>query len=220
MNLQTHSLCEMIDALPEQSTLVLHEVSWADYEAMLALFPDSPRFRLSYDRGTLQIVTLSPRHERLKSLFIPLLTVLAEACNLNLVSLGSTTFKRADAAIGLEPDDCYYMHQAERMAGRDSIDLAVDPPPDLVGEVDIIHPSLDKLPIYASLGVPEIWRHDGHTLQFLHLHAEQYIVTPESDFFPGLRAVTLSDFVRQGNEHGIIPMIRAFRAWVRAHYQP
>lgn len=220
MNVQTHSLCEMIETLPESSTLVLHGVSWAEYEAILALLPDTPRFRLSYDQGTLQIMTLSPRHERLKSLFTPLLTVLAEEQNLNLVSLGSTTFKRAGAARGLEPDDCYYLHQVERIAGRDTIDLTVDPPPELVVEVDITHPSQDKLPIYGSLGVLEVWRHDGHTLQFLCLHGEQYTATPESVLFPGLPAATLADFVRQGNAYGIIPMVRAFRAWVRANFQP
>jgi Uma2 family endonuclease len=216
MNVQTQSLREMIEVLPENSILVLHEVSWAEYEAMLALLPDTARFRISYDQGTLQIMTLSPRHERLKSLFTPLLTVLAEARNLNLVSLGSTTFKRAGAARGLEPDDCYYIHQAERMAGQDTIDLDVDPPPELVIEVDITHPSQDKLPIYGSLGVMEIWRYDGQALQFLRRHEEQYRATAESVLFPGVPATTLADFVRQGDAQGIIPMVRAFRAWVVA----
>jgi len=219
MNLQTSSLFEIIEALPASSTLLLHEVSWPEYEDLLALLPDNPRFRLSYDQGTLQIMTLSPRHERLKSLFTPLLTVLTEELNLNLVGLGSTTFRLAEAARGLEPDDCYYIHQAERMAGQDTIDLATDPPPDLVVEVDISHPSLDKFPIYASLRVPEVWRHDGHTLQFFRLIGERYTQTPQSDLFPLLPAEVLAGFVQQGNQHGIIPMIRAFRDWVRTHCQ-
>src|SRR6266446_6019689 len=115
MSVQTTSLCEIIEALPASSTLLVHEVSWAEYETLPACVPDNPRFRLSYDRGTLEIMTLSPRHERLKSLFTPLLTVLTEELNLNLVGLGSTTFRRAEAARGLEPDDCYYIPQAERM---------------------------------------------------------------------------------------------------------
>ena len=217
MNVQTSSLLEIIEALPGNSTLLLHEVSWAEYEDLLALLPDNPRFRLSYDQGTLQIMTLSPRHERLKSLFMPLLTVLTEEQNLNLVGLGSTTFKLPEAARGLEPDDCYYIPQAERMAGQDTIDLATDPPPDLVVEVDITHPSLDKFPIYASLRVPEVWRHDGDTLQFFRLHDERYTQTLVSGLFPMLPAEVLASFVQQGREHGIIPMIRAFRDWVRAH---
>src|ERR1041385_2476643 len=107
MNVQTHSLLETMETLPANSTLLLHEVSWAEYEDLLALLPDTPRFRLSYDQGTLEIRTLSPRHERLKSLFTPLLTVLTEELNLNLVGLGSPTFRRVEAASGLAPDDCY-----------------------------------------------------------------------------------------------------------------
>jgi Uma2 family endonuclease len=220
MNVQTSSLCETIATLPDSSTLLLHEVSWAEYEDLLALLPDNPRFRLSYDRGTLQIMTLSPRHERLKSLFTPLLAVLTEELNLNLVGLGSTTFRRAEAARGLEPDDCYYIPHAEQMAGQDTIDLATDPPPDLVVEVDISHPSLNKFPIYASLRVPEVWRHDGNTLQFFRLTGERYTQTVESGLFPLLSAEVLAGFVQQGKEHGIIPMMRTFRDWVRAHRQP
>jgi Uma2 family endonuclease len=219
MNVQTNSLLETMETLPANSTLLLHEVSWAEYEDLLALLPDTPRFRLSYDQGTLEIMILSPRHERLKSLFTPLLTVLTEELNLNLVGLGSTTFRRVEVARGLEPDDCYYIHQAERMAGQDIIDLATDPPPDLVVEVDIPHPSLDKFPIYASLRVPEVRRHDGDTLQVFRLRGEQYMLTPESGVFPWLPAEVLARFVQQGNEHGVIPMVRAFRHWVRAHRQ-
>jgi Uma2 family endonuclease len=220
MNVQTSSLLETIETLPASSTLLLHEVSWTEYEDLLALLPDNPRFRLSYDQGTLEIMTLSPRHERLKSLFAHLLAVLTEELNLNLVGLGSTTFRLAEAARGLEPDDCYYMQQAERMVGQDTIDLATDPPPDLVVEVDISHPSLDKFPIYASLRVPEVWRHNGDTLQFFRLVEEHYTQTPESGLFPLLPAEVLAGFVQQGREHGIIPMIRAFRDWMRAHRQP
>jgi Uma2 family endonuclease len=219
MHVQTHSLFEVIEALPASSTLLLHEVSWAEYEDLLALLPDNPRLRLSYNQGTLEIMTLSSRHERLKSLFAPLLTVLTEELDLNLVGLGSTTFRLTDAARGTEPDDCYYIHQAEQMAGRDPIDLATDPPPDLVVEVDISHPSLDKFPIYASLRVPEVWRHDGDTVYFFRLTGERYTQTSVSGVFPLLPAETLTGFVRQGSEHGIIPMIRAFRDWVRAHRQ-
>ena len=104
--------------------------------------------------------------------------------------------------------------------GRDTIDLTIDPPPDLVVEVDISHPSLDKFPIYVSLGVPEVWRHDGDTLQVFRLDGDRYTSTPESGLFPFLPAEVLAGFVQQGIAHGIIPMIRAFRLWVRVHRQP
>jgi Uma2 family endonuclease len=217
MSVETISLLEALEALPAGSTLLLHEVGWAEYERLLAQLPDSSRFRISYDQGTLEIMTLSSRHESLKSLFAHLLAVLAEELDLNLVGLGSTTLRLAEASKGTEPDDCYYIQHAERIAGRDTIDLATDPPPDLVVEVDISHPSLDKLPIYASLRVPEIWRHDGHVIQFFHLVGDRYMEADVSSVFQFLLADVLTGFVRKGKEQGIIPMIRAFREWVVAH---
>lgn len=186
MPVQTSSLYDIVTALPDNSTLLLHEVSWAEYEALLALIIDQPRFRLNYDQGTLEIMTTSPRHERLKSLFAYLLGVLTEEFDQNLVGLGSTTCKRAEAARGLEPDDCYYIQQAGRMAGQDTIDLDVAPPPDLVVEVDTSHPSLNKFPLYASLGVPEAWRHNGKSMQFFRLHAMHYVGTPRQRDVPGV----------------------------------
>lgn len=156
MNVQTTNLLEIMETLPDNSTLLLHEVSWAEYEDLLALLPDNPRFRLSYNQETLEIMTLSLRHERLKSLFAHLLAVRTEEQNLNLVGLDSMTFRLPEAARGLEPDDCYYIPQAERMADQDTIDFATDPPLDLVVEVDSTHPSLDTFPIYASLRGPEV----------------------------------------------------------------
>jgi hypothetical protein len=73
--------------------------------------------------------------------------------------------------------------------------------------------------IYASLKVPEVWRHNGATLQFFHLVGERYTQTSESGLFPLLAAEVLTGFVQQGREQGTIPMIRAFRDWVRAHRQ-
>jgi Uma2 family endonuclease len=105
------------------------------------------------------------------------------------------------------------------MVGQDTIDLATDPPPDLVVEVDISHPSLDKFSIYASLRVLEVWQHNGATLQFFRLVGERYTQTSESGLFPLLAAEVLAGFVQQGREHGTIPMIRAFRDWVRTHRQ-
>jgi Uma2 family endonuclease len=63
---------------------------------------------------------------------------------------------REDLACGFEPDACFYLDHADAIAPDRPLDLAVDPPPDLVVEVDITRSSLDKFPIYAALGVPEV----------------------------------------------------------------
>jgi Uma2 family endonuclease len=66
--------------------------------------------------------------------------------------------------------------------------LILDPPPDLVIEVDITSPSLDKFPIYARMGIPEIWRHDCERLAIFDLRGEEYIKVAESRTSSLLRA--------------------------------
>ena len=73
-------------------------------------------------------------------------------------SLGSTTFKRGDMTVGIEPDDCFYIANHASMIGRDRLDLTVDPPPDLAIEVEIT--SKTQLSAYEALGVPEIRRYE------------------------------------------------------------
>jgi Uma2 family endonuclease len=55
---------------------------------------------------------------------------LAAEMNINIDSLGSTTFRRGDIDRGFEPDSCFYVQNAPLVSGKKRIDLAVDPPPD------------------------------------------------------------------------------------------
>ena len=178
---------------------------------------DNSRFRLSYDQGKLEIMTLSPRHENIKTLFAHVLLVLAESLKLKIISLGSTTFTLPEAVRGTEPDDCFYIRRAALIEGSESIDLNIDPGPDLVVEVDISHPSLDKLPIYAALDVTEIWRHDGERIRFYLLAAGQYHEIETSDLFPFLSASVLTSFLGQGKFRDVVQMVITFREWVNAN---
>lgn len=208
---------DVIATLPPGSRIQMPDVSWDDYQNLLTQLPDNARFRLSYDQGRLEIMTLSPRHENIKTLFSHILLVLVEALDLKLISLGSTTFTMPEAVRGTEPDDCFYIRRAELIEGKETIDLAVDPGPDLVVEVDISHPSLDKFPIYAGLSVLEVWRHDGERVTFYQLNGNEYQIIPNSDLFPFLSAQTLTGFLQQGKFRDVLQMVKAFRDWVSAN---
>ena len=97
--------------------------------------------------------------------------------NVNVYGVGSTTFRREDLERGFEPDACFYVQNEEHVRGKPRIGLNVDPPPDLVIEVDITSPPLDKLPIYAQIDVPEVWRCDGERLTIFELGGEAYAQT-------------------------------------------
>ena len=208
---------DVIATLPPGSRLFMPDVAWEEYEHLLAQLADNSRFRLSYDQGKLEIMTLSPRHESFKVLFTHLIAVLTQELDLDWISFGSTTFKANPNERGTEPDDCFYIKHAAQVAGKDEIDLKLDPPPDLAIEVDITNPSLDKFPIYQSLGVAELWRHDGTNVQFYSLTDSGYVVTQRSDLFPFLPSDVLPKFLHQGRFQGGNAMIRNFRKWVKSH---
>jgi Uma2 family endonuclease len=77
---------------------------------------------------------------------------------MDIASYGSTTFRSKQKSKGLEPDECYYFREEARMRGRKRINLKKDPPPELVVEIDITSRSIPREPIYAAMGVAEIWR--------------------------------------------------------------
>jgi Uma2 family endonuclease len=195
--------------------LVLHDVGWDDYEAMLQIVGDR-RIRVTYDAGTMEVRMPSQRHEQaaqLLGLFVPRL---AEELEVPYEPLGMTTWKRRGAAKGLEPDQCYYIQNQAVVRQREAIDLDVDPPPDLAIEVDITHSSLDRMAIYAGLRVPEVWLYDGRVLTMYHLDpAGRYQRHDSSRSFPGLRAADVERFIELGRTTDKLGWSRMLREWVR-----
>jgi Uma2 family endonuclease len=174
---------------------------------------------VSYDRGTLEIMPLTFGHESISRCLDRLVAVMTEELGLPLVGGGSTTFLRRLKRKGLEPDQCYWIAHATAVRGKDRIDLRKDPPPDLAVEVDITRSSLDRMAIYAALGVTEIWRWRSQALSF-HLHQPdgKYAVAASSATFPGLNAADVERFVHLRGQHDENVMVRQFRAWVQQQF--
>jgi Uma2 family endonuclease len=167
---------------PNEPHVVLQNITWQGYRDILNALPPTRAARLTYDNGTLEITVPSEIHEfngQLISLFIRILVV---EMGLKLKTMGSTTLERADLHRGVEPDNAYYIHNQGRVAGR-QVDLAVDPPPDLVVEVDITNTDIDKNRLYASMGIPELWRFDGKAWRIFQLKNDAYIELSQSPTF-------------------------------------
>ena len=187
---------ETVKSLAEQKVL-LSNVSWETYERLLEDHRDSSAPRFTFDRGALEIMSPSQEHEKFNRRIAQLVLAFAEEMGIESEDLGSTTFRREDLERGFEPDSCFYIQNEARIRGKDRIDLAVDPPPDLVIEVDITSPSINKLPIYAQLGVPEVWRYDGEKLEILKLRDDRYLQVSESAVLPSLTGSVLTELVEQ-----------------------
>jgi Uma2 family endonuclease len=200
--------------LPEQK-VILKGVSWETYERLLAEHEGESGTRFTYDGGILEMRVPSARREKPNRILASLVEVLAEEMALNIECLGSTTLKRPDLLKGFEPDSCFYIQHADAILDKDEIDLTVDPPPDLVIEIDITSPSLDKFPLYAAVGVSEVWRYDGTHVTMYCLAGERYVEVTHSVVLPLLTNERASRFLAERKQAPSTVWLRAVRAWAR-----
>lgn len=198
-----------------EQRLLLYGVDWAAYRKISEALTGTGA-SLAYDRGGLEIMTRSRLHELFKSIIDRIIALLAEELDLPLDTCGEMTCDREDLVRGIEPDYCYYITHEPDIRGRDRIDLRTDPPPDLAVEIDVSRSSRIRMPIYAALGVAEVWRFDGEALVFLRLGTNgQYAEVEHSLYFPSLSAADLLPFVLERARSNDITVVRSFRAWLR-----
>jgi Uma2 family endonuclease len=135
---------------------------------------------------------------------------------INIRFFGSATMRTKKKKKGNEPDACFYVQSAPAIGNRIQIDFAVDPPPDVVVEVDIHHDSRDKFAIYAALGVPEIWRYGGEELTIHFLQEDQYVEVERSLALPMLSSSALTDFLARIPKDGESQTLVAFDEWLQS----
>ena len=184
--------------------------SWQEYLRFLDAVGDRP-IRVTYDRGSLEIMSPSNQHERVKSWLRALLEGLLVAKGVDYMPGGSVTFRREDLQRGLEPDECYWIAQFQTVRNIGELDLLHDPPPDLVLEIDISRSSLDRIELYRCLQVPEVWRYHKTTIEVYRLQSDgSYTVSDSSAILP---EVPMREFLRHleiASEFGITRAVRTF----------
>jgi Uma2 family endonuclease len=142
----------------------------------------------------------SPEPEWLKGTLTQIVDAIAFARDLHYQNLASIALTRRDLDRGFEPDVCFYIQHATALQDIEHLDLTTDPPPDLVIEIDITNPSLNKLPLYAAIGVPEVWRYTRDGIRLYQLQRDQYELMTSSVVFPGIGCTDLELFIDQSRE--------------------
>jgi Uma2 family endonuclease len=167
--------------------------------------------RMTYDQGTLEMMSPRRQHENIGCLIGRLAETFSEVREIEIVSVASTTFKRKDLKRAFEADESYYVQHADQIRPKEEVDLAIDPPPDLVIEVEITSSAINKLALFSAMGVPELWRHDGDSLQMFQLRSGQYESIESSSALPDLSAATINRFLQRRLETGETALIIEFR---------
>ena len=183
---------------PVDQPVLMDGVSWETYEALLADGGDRRQTRMAFDQGVLEIVTPSLEHELFRDVVSGVAEEILNSRGQDYVRSGSVTLKQEELARGFEADASFYVAHVARVRGLSRIDLHSNPPPDLVIEVDISRSSLDKLPIYAALGVPEVWRCRSGSVYVYRLVGSNYVEIDQSEVLPGLTSTQLTAFAQEG----------------------
>jgi Uma2 family endonuclease len=177
-----------------EQRVVFRGVTWAGYLQILAALPSNRGSRLTYEDGLLEITMPLEDHEFCGRLIERFIITLVELLDLDIKTMGSTTINYPQLQKGAEPDNAYYIQNAEAVAGR-NVDFATDPPPDLIVEVDITHTDILKNQFYAQLAVPEFWRFNGKVLRIYQLQQGKYVEIDRSPTFPQVPKEWLYEFL-------------------------
>lgn len=201
--------------------LTLPGVTWTQYVAITDALADRPGLRTSYDGQTLELMTTSYRHEWWRTLLGQLVEILTLQLGIDRRSGGQTTFRDRLVERGLEPDGCYWIQNSSELLGVTEWHAGDHPPPDLAIEIDVTSSSVARQPIYAQLGVPEIWRWNGQSLTALRLQPSgDYAPVEFSVALPFLRVADLEQFLRRDTDAKEIELIRDFIRWINSQQFP
>ena len=211
-----NSLIEVVPHLRSGAMYREGNVSWKEYEQLLADLSESSSVRVFYDQGRMEIMSPLPAHEKLIKVLHRLTTAISDELEIDIESLGSSTLKQEMKAKGAEPDDSFYIQNAAAVIGKDDLDLRSTPPPDIVIESDLTSSSLDRFAIYAGLGVPEIWRVFNRRIEIWVLAGNSYNEARNSHALSFLTVDALNEFLALGLSEGERKAANALRDWVRS----
>jgi Uma2 family endonuclease len=202
------------ESIPAEARVILRGVSWQTFKALMTDIGEDRSCRIAYDQGMLEIMVPYEQHEEPKILIAEFVTATADELEIEIRQLGSLTLEREDLTCAIEPDTCFYIQNESQVRGKE-IKLPNVPPPDLAVESDYTRSSLNKFNIYASLGVPELWRYRKQSLQVYRLVEGKYEQTDESLAFPFLPIAEIPCFIEQSRTIGQRAAVRLFRAIIR-----
>lgn len=198
-----------------EERLLLHGISWDFYKAFREELRERSGIRLTYSEGVLEIMVTKRPHEFFKTMLAKLVEQILFVTGAPVASGGSMTFQREDLEKGFEHDECWWIQHEADIRGRREFDFTKDPPPDLAIEVEISSSLLNKVSIFAAMGVPEIWRVDGKQLRFLVLQdSGEYQQSEHSRAFPFLKPEHLLPFLKLEDDLDETTRLRQFTKWL------
>jgi Uma2 family endonuclease len=190
--------------------MVLENVAWQTFVALAEQRRGSVP-RMTYDQGVLELMSPKREHVNIACLLGRIVETYSELKNIEIISVASVTVKRSDLSKAFEADESYYIANAVRLMGKKELDFEVDPPPDLIIEVELTSSAIQKMAMFATIQVPEVWRHDGESLQMFQLLQGSYQRIESSLQLPGLTTQRINETFVLRDAVGETRLIQQFR---------
>jgi Uma2 family endonuclease len=195
--------------------VVLWNVGWDGYSALLKLRGEHRDPRMIYLDGSLFLVSPSMRHENLKDRLGHFVTEVVTGLDIPCILAGSTTLRRRTKRGGVEGDQTFYLANFARIRGKKKINLRVDPPPDLIVQVVVTHEADEAVEVCRRFRVPEVWICDQNQLTILQLQPNgRYAAFERSLAFPVLLAAEIHSWIIRDQDDTDTDWIKALRRWV------
>ncbi len=206
---------ERIVIEPPETRIVMNDISWSTYVELSEQRRGSVP-RMTYDEGVLELMSPKRQHENIGRLIGRMIEAYSEEVGIEVISLASTTVRRSKLQKAFEADESYYVSHAGQLLEKEELDFEVDPPPDLVIEVEITASAIRKMELFARMGVPEVWRHDGKKLEMFRLVAGKYQSMTSSVELPGLESSIIQETLASRTKVGETALIKQFRQKIRS----
>ncbi len=200
-----------VTANASEQRILLRNVSWGAYTS-LASNSDRTGRLITYDQGLMEIMSPSKMHESDKSMLGRMVEMFSLMREIDIASSASTTFQRSDLHLAFEADESYYIQNERLIREKREIDLAIDPPPDLVIEIEVTRSAINKLPLLASMGVPEVWRYDGKAIWIGRHEGDHYEAIERSDVLFGFPVKLAEEILAACGTASETALIRRFVA--------
>lgn len=200
---------------PPETRIVINDIPWSTYLDLSSQRRGSVP-RMTYDEGVLELMSPQRKHENIGCLIGRMIEAYSEELEIEVLSLASTTVRSSELKKAFEADESYYVTHARRLLEKEELDFEVDPPPDLVIEVEITASAIQKMNLFARMGVPEVWRHDGKGLQMFRLMDGEYQLIASSVELPGLSCSMIQETLNLRTQVGETTLIKQFRKKISA----
>jgi Uma2 family endonuclease len=207
-----------------EKRIVLPKVSWQKLEAVVTELGNEREVHLTFDRGKLEMMTPLEVHSRGDRLLESLLLVVADEADETLTNLGSVLMMKPEDDRAIQAFSIYYLDYPPRAITTRELDLTGIAAPDLAIDIAIKEGVMNRLSIFESMGVAEVWVYTLEeqaeslrgVLAIWGLTDRGYVQRPASMAFPFLSITRIEQFLSESETLGLSQALTLLRSWAES----